>query len=166
MMTVFGENREFRVFSALGILLVVAGHLGYDLFEVGGLFPYYSFHVFIFVFISGYFYKPESKEKIIKYIGKKAVSLLVPYFIWNLVYGVVTMLMHSAGFGIGQELSFATLFIDPFMGGHQFMYNFPAWFVPVLFLIEVINVVMRKVLAVLHLENEWLILAGCLLAGV
>ena len=114
MMTAFGENREFRIFSALGILLVVAGHLGYNLFEIGGLFPYYSFHVFIFVFISGYFYKPESKEKIIKYIGKKAVSLLVPYFIWNLVYGVVTMLMHGMGFGIGQELSFATLFIEPF----------------------------------------------------
>ena len=45
------ENKEFRILSAIGIILVVAGHLGYDLFDIGGLFPYYSFHVFIFLFI-------------------------------------------------------------------------------------------------------------------
>ncbi len=47
------ENQEFRVLSAIGIMLVVAGHLGYDLFDIVALFPSYSFHVFIFLFISG-----------------------------------------------------------------------------------------------------------------
>ena len=31
------ENRQFRILSALGIIFVVAGHLGYGLFDVGGL---------------------------------------------------------------------------------------------------------------------------------
>ena len=48
------ENRQFRILSALGITFVVAGHLGYGVFDMGGLFPYYSFHVFIFLFVSGY----------------------------------------------------------------------------------------------------------------
>ena len=43
--TTIRENREFRILSAVGIVLVVAGHLGYNLFDIGELFPYYSFHV-------------------------------------------------------------------------------------------------------------------------
>ena len=62
-----GENKEFRILSAIGIILVVAGHLGYDLFDIGGLFPYYSFHVFIFLFVSGYFYREEAQERIVSY---------------------------------------------------------------------------------------------------
>ena len=165
-MAVRNENREMRILSAIGIILVVAGHLGYNLFEIGDLFPYYSFHVFIFVFISGYFYKPESKERMGAYIGRKCLSLLLPYFLWNFVYGIVVILMRSMGFYIGGDLSFRTLLIAPFVDGHQFMYNYPAWFVPALFLIEVVNVIMRKILSLLHLENEWLNFAGCLLAGI
>lgn len=165
-MAVRNENREMRILSAIGIILVVAGHLGYNLFEIGDLFPYYSFHVFIFVFISGYFYKPESKDRIGAYIGKKCLSLLLSYFLWNLIYGIVVIVMRSLGFYIGGDLSLWTLFIAPFVDGHQFMYNYPAWFVPALFFIEVVNVIMRKILSLLHLENEWLIFAGCLLAGI
>ena len=36
-MAQYKENREFRVLSAVGIILVVAGHLGYNLFDLGGL---------------------------------------------------------------------------------------------------------------------------------
>lgn len=165
-MTEYKENKEFRILSALGIILVVAGHLGYNLFDVGGLFPYYSFHVFIFLFVSGYFYKPEAETKVLSYIWGKCVTLLFPYFVWNLFYGILTTLLHKAGFSIGQELSLYTLFVDPFMGGHQYMYHFPSWFVPVLFLIEVINVCMRKVLSLLRLNREWLIFFGCLAAGM
>lgn len=160
------ENKEFRILSAFGILFVVAGHLNYDLFTVGGLFPYYSFHVFIFLFVSGYFYNEEAEKHVISYFVKKCLSLLLPYYIWNLVYGIVAFLLHGAGFSIGQELSVYTLLLAPFDGGHQFMYQYPSWFVPVLFIIEMINVMMRKVLSWFRLNNEWLILAGCLAAGI
>ena len=49
-MALYKENKEFRILSAIGIILVVAGHLGYDVFDIGGLFPYYSFHVPLFMF--------------------------------------------------------------------------------------------------------------------
>lgn len=165
-MAEYKENKEFRILSAIGIILVVAGHLGYDLFDIGGLFPYYSFHVFIFLFVSGYFYKEESEDRILGYIWGKFVSLMVPYFLWNLCYGVVATLLHQIGFSIGESISLKTLFLSPFLDGHQFMYNFPAWFVPVLFLLEVINVLMRKVLSLLRLNYEWLIFGLCLAAGI
>ncbi len=162
----FLENKEFRILSAIGIILVVAGHLGYNLFDIGGLFPYYSFHVFIFLFVSGYFYKREAEERIGSYLLGKCRTLLLPYFLWNLFYGILTHILHGVGFSIGEPISFRTLFLSPFLDGHQFMYNFPAWFVPVLFMLEVINVLMRKVLSLLHLNYEWLIFAGCLTAGI
>lgn len=160
------ENRQFRVLSALGIIFVVAGHLGFNAFDLGGLFPYYSFHVFIFLFVSGYFYRDEAEENIFRYIRRKFLTLLVPYFLWNLFYGIMTQILHLAGFSFGEGLSFRTLFISPFTDGHQFLYNFPAWFVPALFLIEVINVLARKALGLLHLKNEWLILGVCLILGM
>ena len=165
-MALYKENKEFRILSAIGIILVVAGHLGYDVFDIGGLFPYYSFHVFIFLFVSGYFYKEEAEDRIVSYIWGKFVSLMVPYFLWNLFYGVVAALLHQVGFSIGESLSFKTLLLSPFIDGHQFMYHFPAWFVPVLFLLEVINVLMRKVFSLLRLNHEWLIFGLCLLAGI
>ena len=165
-MTGHYENKEFRILSAIGMILVVAGHLGFNVFDVGGLFPYYSFHVFIFLFVSGYFYKKEAEKGIGSYLAGKVVSLLLPYYIFNVVYGVLAAVLHHAGFSIGQELSFYSLVLAPFDGGHQFMYQFPAWFVPVLFLIEVINVCMRKVLSLIRLNNEWLIFSLCLLAGI
>lgn len=160
------ENQTFRILSAIGMILVVAGHLGYNLFDWGGLFPYYSFHVFLFLFISGYFYREEAENQIGRYIIGKCKTLLLPYFLWNLCYGVITELLHKAGFTIGQELSFYTLILAPFEGGHHFMYHFPAWFVPVLFVIEVINVGMRKLLNLLRLNKEWLIFTGCLIMGI
>ncbi len=162
----FSEIRELRILSAIGIILVVAGHLGYNLFDIGGLFPYYSFHVFIFLFVSGYFYRREAEERIGRYLIGKCVTLLLPYFVWNLFYGILSNLLHGAGFSIGETLSLRGLFLSPFLDGHQFMYNFPAWFVPVLFMLEVINVLMRKVLSLLRLNYEWLIFAGCLAAGI
>ncbi len=160
------ENRQMRILSAIGIILVAAGHLGYDLFDIGGLFPYYSFHVFIFLFVSGYFYRTQAQERIGRYLLGKCRTLLLPYFIWNLFYGILTEVLHRAGFAIGEPLSLKTMFLSPFLDGHQFMYHFPAWFVPVLFMLETLNVLMRKVLSLLRMDSEWLIFGACLLAGM
>ena len=117
------ENKQMRILSAIGMILVVAGHLGYSVFDVGGLFPYYSFHVFIFLFVSGYFYREEAEQHLLQYIGKKCKTLLLPYFIWNLVYGILAAILHRTGFSIGGNLTLWNLFIEPFVSGHQFLYQ-------------------------------------------
>lgn len=159
-------NVTFRILSAIGIVLVVAGHADFQIFDVGGLFPYYSFHVALFLFISGYFYSEDAEEHVGEYIKKKALRLMVPYLVWNLFYGVLAAALRGGGFLIGAEVSLWTLFVEPFLGGHQFGYNFPAWFVPALFLIEVLNIWMRKILSFLRLRNQWLITGLSLLAGM
>lgn len=160
------ENKQFRILMAIGMILVVAGHLDFRAFDVGGLFPYYSFHVFIFLFVAGYFYREEEKEQVFCYLLRKCKTLLLPYLLWNVGYGVLAALLHHVGFGIGGGLTIRNLLIEPFLGGHQFLYQFPAWFVPALFCIEAGNVAGRWLLSKLHLEKEWLIFGGCLLLGI
>ena len=160
-------NVTFGILSALAIIMIVAGHIGYDILTVGGLFPYYSFHVQLFLFISGYFYREEEEEHPLLYIKKKAKRLLLPYFIWNLIYGLIAWVLRAfCGFSMGEALSLKTLFVSPFLNGYQFIYNYAAWFVPVLFVIEMMNLCMRLILRKLHLQYEWLILAGSLAVGM
>ena len=136
-------NMTFGLLSGFAIIMVVAGHLGYDLMAAGGLFPYYSFHVPLFLFISGYFYKDAEEEHPLAYIVRKCRRLLVPYLAWNLFYGLIAHFLRTCGLAIGEEISFRTLFLTPFLHGYQFLYNYAAWFVPVLFFIEVMNLFMR-----------------------
>ena len=51
------ENRTFRVLYLLAIFFVVDGHIPLEgeLMNFGGLFRYYSFHMMLFAFGSGYF---------------------------------------------------------------------------------------------------------------
>lgn len=185
-------NMTFGLLSGFAIIMVVAGHLGYDLMAAGGLFPYYSFHVPLFLFISGYFYKDAEEEHPLAYIVRKCRRLLVPYLAWNLFYGLIAHFLRTCGLAIGEEISFRTLFLTPFLHGYQFLYNYAAWFVPVLFFIEVMNLFMRIItrqllakplqtfIRTLNGQNasdgvsadsvnhvlEWLYLAVCLLVGM
>lgn len=167
----------FCILSAVAIIMVVAGHLGYSIMTLGELFPYYSFHVPLFLFISGYFYKETEEEHPFAYVKKKARRLLLPYFIWNLFYGVAAWLLRRYGFYMGEGISLETLFLAPFMHGYQFIYNYAAWFVPVLFVIEMMNLLMRiavgrslrRLLPVKEGADrlaEWVFLFGSLFVGM
>lgn len=175
-------NTTFGLLSGIAIVMVAAGHLGYNILTVGDLFPYYSFHVPLFMFISGYFYKESAEEHPLAYVGKKVRRLLVPYFIWNFIYGLAAWLMRTRGFAMGEGISLWSLFIAPFLHGYQFIYNYAAWFVPVLFMIEIMNLLMRRALqGILGLLGkkqgkaaeggrgdglEWLFLSGSLAVGM
>ena len=41
-------NPSFRILSAFAIIFVVAGHADFGVFDIAGMFPYYSFHVGVF----------------------------------------------------------------------------------------------------------------------
>ena len=68
------------------------------------------------------------------------------------VYGVQSDVRHDCP-GAPQsrlclwgDLSLWNLFVEPFITGHQFEYNLAAWFVPALFLVEMANVLLRRLL--------------------
>lgn len=163
-------NHKLLLLKVIGIILVVSGHLWYN----GGIdlfinwFPVYSFHMPLFVFVSGYFYSPENENgSLCKYIFKKFKCLIVPYFIWNLVYGIITtFLLDQNIITYGRKISLETLFITPWIDGHQFIFNLAAWFALSLFLVQVLYVSIRKVLGTVKIGNDIFYFCLFLLLGI
>ena len=164
------KNLTFTILSAIGIVLILLGHLDFNILTLGGLFPYYSYHVMIFVFISGYFSKNKDEDDILAFLIRKAKHLLIPYFIWNLIYGVICMLIKYADINVGGDITLYNLLIAPFMGGHQFGLNAPAWFVPALFLLQMCDILARKVWHLIIKKkdafSEWILMLLYLLVGM
>lgn len=140
-------NYQFKLMYAIGMIMVVANHCGN-----GGVslfyefFPAYSFHISLFVFVSGYFYKEDAEAHIGKYIWKKIKTLLIPFYLWNFAYALFAQIMSLRGFSFGLGVTLKRLLIDPITSGHQYIYNLATWFVIPLFMAEVLNVLVRKLL--------------------
>lgn len=131
-------NIPFCLLSVLGIIFVVDGHLNHSFFDIGGLIPYYAFHMPLFVFISGYFFRMDEGESLWGFAERKFVRLMIPYYFWNLVYGLLAAFLRRNGFLFGEPVTFNTMFLEPFRLGYQFILNHAAWFVPSLFLVELV----------------------------
>lgn len=127
-------NQKFNILSALGIILVVGGHSGHNFISQ---FPVYSFHMPLFIFISGYFFYAQNFQTFLK---KKVHHLLVPFLLWNAFYGILINWFSSEGFTqIGHaSLGLKSLLWDPFTTGWPFVFNGPAWFVGTLFLVQLL----------------------------
>lgn len=148
-------NFQFKLLSAIGIILVVSGHCYH-----GGIslayewFPAYSFHLSLFAFVSGYFYKPKYEASAWKYIMKRIKRLIVPAYLCNIACGLLILLSHEFDYTIGAEVNAYNLFVMPFTDGEAFQYNLTAWFAyPILF-VCVFNVLFRKLLGFLNIKNE------------
>ncbi len=137
---------RFKFLYVIGMILVVAGHCeggGIDLFY--DWFTPYSFHLALFMFASGYFYKKANEDNPLLYIKKKFMHLIVPFYLWNLIYGLIITLMHARGFTFGESLSLQSLLYYPIISGQEFKLNLSAWFIIPLFLIQVYFVLSRKI---------------------
>lgn len=156
---------QFLLLSALGIIFVVDGHINSNYLDLQGFFPYYSFHVQLFFFISGRFYKDQHCGSIFAYIKKKFIRLMLPYLIFNIIYGCIVQILHMAGFTMGGPMTCYNLFVEPFLTGHQFIYNLAAWFVPALFIVEIVNLLVHRIFYKL-LKNEVVYLFIDLMAGI
>lgn len=154
-------NAQFCILSALGIIFIVDGHLNNSYFDIEGLLPYYSFHIPLFAFISGYFYRPGSEMELWNYGKHKFRRLMVPYFLWNLFYGILAWVLRGLGFGFGEPVSLWNLLAEPFLHGYQFILNHAAWFVPALFLTEMAFAITKRVV-----KNTWLHMGLCFLMGL
>lgn len=80
------KNNRIEVFDiakGLGILLMVMGHTG---FGMGFDKIIHTFHMPLFFFISGYFYRPEKNKDFKKYLIHQINVLLVPYLIFAIFY--------------------------------------------------------------------------------
>ena len=73
-------NYQFKLLYAFGMIFIVAGHCGN-----GGIslfydwMPPYAFHIGLFVFASGYFYKESNEQEIWKYIQENGLESKVVF---------------------------------------------------------------------------------------
>lgn len=82
------QNRieTFDIAKGIGILLMVMGHTGYgDIF----LKLIYTFHMPLFFFISGYFYRPQKNINFKQYLVHQINVLLVPYIVFAIFYEIL-----------------------------------------------------------------------------
>lgn len=160
-------NYQFKLLYALGIIIIVAGHCGdggvslfYDWFTP------YAFHLALFVFCSGYFYKKEYEQSILKSILHKVKTLVLPMYLWNLFYCILVTILRQNEITIGNPASWYNLLVAPWTNGHQFEFNMGGWFVAPLFVLFVVNVLLRKLLSYVKLNNDYLICVLYLLFGL
>ncbi|MDO4978566.1 MAG: acyltransferase family protein [Candidatus Saccharibacteria bacterium] len=140
-------NKTFMVLSFIGICMVISGHIFTTpvLNIFGNFFTFNSFFMPMFIFISGYFFKDEYLDSFWKFFKKKFLKLMLYYFIWNLIYGIIMSIRRAAVGGPDLPINFYTLFIEPFVDGGQFGINIPSWFIPTLFTVEIAYWFVRKI---------------------
>ena len=158
------ENYTMRVFYLLAIVFVVDGHMSMGhMFEMNGLFRYYSFHLMMFAFGSGYFFKLYGKP--LSDLLHRAKKLMIPLYFWNLVYGVgAALLRRLGGFELGEPLSAYTLLFAPLADGEHFVWNLGSWFIFPFFCAQVFYALVRRLSSLWH-ENEWMTFLLCLIPG-
>lgn len=152
------SNKQFMILSAIGIIQVVMCHLAPDVKLTGYIFPYTSFFMTMFVFISGYFYSVKKEEHIFKTIWEKFKKIMLPFLIINLCYGMINTILRNAGvINYGRDISLYTLFIQPFIDNSQFIFNFPSWFIPAFFTTYIVYLLIHKLTSKIKL-NEYILL--------
>lgn len=151
------RNIQFTILQSFAIIFVVLGHSG-GINIVGEWFPYYSFHMPLFIFISGYFYNIDSEKDIRKLCYKKIKKLVMPYFILNILYTTFVIILQEWGIvNYSAQFNLINLFVQPWQYGNQSRICVASWFVLALFLIQVSYVFLRKVLYFIKINNEYII---------
>lgn len=138
------DNMEFRMLSALGMLFVLSGHYSVSTLSLGGIYRYDTFHMPMFIFISGYFFKESSGNSLKNYgifVKKKIFTLLIPYYIWNVVYYIIAFILQKytqMNICSKSVFSVSSFLLNPFKLANGATYNIAAWFLMALFLCHLI----------------------------
>lgn len=151
------RSYQMRILSVIGICFVIFGHINFpqaDMQAIGtfyGWFPYYSFHLPIFLFITGYYFKDcGSGSGTLGYLGrffrKKILGLLVPYFVINGLFLLTHTLLNGWGISYLKPFSFTQWLIHPWTRLYVVTYAAPTWYLISLFIAEVYYVLLRLVL--------------------
>ena len=160
-------NYRFKFLYATCVILVLIGHCHFQDPPINPIYdflPIYSYHIALWVFCSGYFYKKENEQNIFKYIFKKFKKLIIPFFIWNVIYGlIITYLRHKDIVTYGMDISLKAIFLKPLYNGQQFIFNLCTWFVPTLFMTHLFNVLFRKIS---HIKDNYIILIIYIFLGL
>lgn len=156
------DNKTFMLLSALGIIFVLDDHIGTSLHLFSNIFPYNSFFMPLFVFISGYFFKVANIENIRKYLIKKTKTFLIPYLGYNLAYIFLSKVLCEY---TPIEWAFVTKdFLKVcWTYGTPVDLSSPGWFVMMLFHVVCVYALLRKLFN--KIWNDLIVLLVCMIIG-
>ena len=133
-------NQKFNILSALGIILVVGGHCGINFIHQ---FPVYSFHMPLFIFISGYFFHAYDFRT---FLTKKVKHLLIPFLLWNAFYGILIQILFNSGFTkIRYTTDLSAFLWNSLICAWPTAFNGPSWFVIILFWSQLLYWTIHKI---------------------
>ena len=133
------RKRYLDVAKGIALILVIWGHAGMSIPGLGTAII--QFHMPLFFVVSGYLFK-NTHERMKDRIVKKAKRLLVPYFIFSVVYlslGVIKGFLLHQGVNVVELISL--LF---YLNGNVVRMGTPMWFLPVLFFTDIIYTLIKK----------------------
>lgn len=144
------------IFRSFGIILMVMGHIGF-----GVQFDHFihAFHMPMFFFISGMFFRAKSNPSLVAFVKKKAKSLLVPYVVFGLFHYLIWSVQNWP------ERSLEPLWCLFFINTDGLPIAGALWFLTAIFLTEVIYFLVRYYIKNIVIQNIVVILIaliGCL----
>ncbi len=155
-------NTKMNLVKTYAIIAVVCSHYsgGGIVFPLSNWISPFFYFMPLFVFSSGYFYNSKyDSTTFISFLKNKIISLVIPYFIWNIFYGLLSTLLRKLQIiNYGDNINFSSLFIRPWIDGHQFHLNIPSWFMLSLFIDVIIVYLFRKLMKKLHILNDSILL--------
>ena len=156
------SNIKITLMRAFGIIAVVCTHTsgGAVVFPMSNWVAPGFYFMPLFIFISGFLYKSENdNDNIFWFILQKVKTLVIPYFVWNILYGLLNYCFRSMGIiNYGDEINLYSLFVRPWIDGHQYHFNIAAWFMLSLFIDIVAIFLIRKLFKKLSVFKEAIIL--------
>lgn len=143
--------------KGIGIILIVMGH---SLSNESKLKTFiYLFHVPLFFLISGYFIKKESFSDLKKFFIKKIKGLYLPFLKYSLIFVILNDIFVDLHISVkylmkDNIIEFIKALIDCFLFRRVDYLLGAFWFLPVLFLSEMIFVLTGKIIVKLIKNNQ------------
>lgn len=143
------SNKHFMLLTFLGIIFMLDDHSGHTFNIMTNIFPYNSFYMPLFFFISGYFCDISRiiNGDSIQFIQRKTKHLLLPYLSINIFLGIITVIcnkyFHTEWRNAYPFVS-ANKLLDWFTYGTPIDLSSPMWFVICLYETIVIYCFIRK----------------------
>ncbi len=133
------ENLAFRYLYGFAILFVVLSHCdGGGVEMLSNWMHFGAFHLGIFVFGSGYFFREEKLKTPLLYLWSKIKRLLIPLWCWNLFYGLVLTLLRGIGFAFGEPLTLKGILLFPVNSENLYILNMGSWFILPFFCVQIL----------------------------
>lgn len=153
------EVRYMNILKSLAIISVVLGHCG---------FPYasviYSYHMALFFFINGYFFKEEYVCKPKKFLMKKIRSLYVPFIVYEFIFIILRNALISIKVYNETQINPISNFmgyLGAFKNAVIFRYTGDLmlgtfWFLTVLFFVNILFLIIKLVWKKVKIQNKYI----------